>query len=88
MGGWQKREGPIYRSKGMVLPVKIKKAPEKENRGEREMEFLKDLCAISENCRDSSVRQNFPSIKTQMKKCLKRKFEEFFKLYNIALALL
>jgi hypothetical protein len=61
----------------MVLPVKIKKAPEKENRGEREMEFLKDLCAISENCRDSSVRQNFPSIKTQMKKCLKRKLKSF-----------
>jgi hypothetical protein len=40
----------------MVLPVKVKKAPEKENRGEREMELLKDLCAISENCRDSSVR--------------------------------
>jgi hypothetical protein len=58
---WQK-SGSIYRSRGMVLPVKIKKAPEKKNRGEGEMEFLKDLCAISENRRDSFVRQNFPSI--------------------------
>jgi hypothetical protein len=79
--------GPIYRSRGMVLPVKIKKAPEKENRGEREMEFLKDLCAISENCRDSTVRQNFPSIQNSNEEMPKTKVEEFFKLYNIALGL-
>jgi hypothetical protein len=71
----------------MVLSVKIKKAPEKENRGEREMEFLKDLYAISENCRDSSVRQNFPSIQNSNEEMPKMKVEEFFKLHNIALGL-
>jgi hypothetical protein len=31
-------------------------------RREGGMDFPKDLCAISENCRDLSVKQNFPSI--------------------------
>jgi hypothetical protein len=37
-------------------------APGRRNRGERGMEFPKDLCAKSENCRDLSVKQNFPLI--------------------------
>jgi hypothetical protein len=35
---------------------------ERKNRGEREMELPKDLCANSENCKGLSVKQNFPSI--------------------------
>jgi hypothetical protein len=46
----------------MVPPVEIRKAPEKKNRGEGEMEFPKDFCTISENCRGSFVKQNFPLI--------------------------
>jgi hypothetical protein len=83
----KERRGPIYRSRGMVLLVKIKKEPEKENIGEREIEFPKDLCAISENCRGSSVRQNFPSIQNSNEEMPKTKVEEFFELYNIALGL-
>jgi hypothetical protein len=37
-------------------------AREKRNRGEREKRFPKDLCTISENCRDLFVKQNFPLI--------------------------
>jgi hypothetical protein len=37
-------------------------AREKRNRGEREKRLPKDLCAISENQRDLSVKSNFPSI--------------------------
>jgi hypothetical protein len=37
-------------------------AREKRNRGEREKRLPKDLCAISENHRDLSVKSNFPSI--------------------------
>jgi hypothetical protein len=53
-----------------------------EDKGERErreggMKFPKDLCAISENCRDLSVKQNFHQSKTRMKKCPKRKLESF-----------
>jgi hypothetical protein len=44
----------------MVPPVEIRKAPEKKNRGEGEMELPKDLCAILENCRGLFVKQNFP----------------------------
>jgi hypothetical protein len=32
----------------------------RESRGERHMEFSKDLCAISENCRGLSVKHKFP----------------------------
>jgi hypothetical protein len=71
--------------RGVLFIVKIKKAPEKKNRGEGEMEFPKDLCAISENCRDSFVRQNFPSIQNSNEEMPKTKVGEFFKLYNIAL---
>jgi hypothetical protein len=35
---------------------------ERKNREEREIELPKDLCAILENCRDLSVKHNFPSI--------------------------
>jgi hypothetical protein len=35
---------------------------EKKNRGGSEKELPKDLCANSENCRDLSVKHNFPSI--------------------------
>jgi hypothetical protein len=35
---------------------------EKKNRGEREIGFPKDLCVNLENCRDLSVKKNFPSI--------------------------
>jgi hypothetical protein len=38
------------------------KAEERKNRGERENKFPKDLYAISENCRGSFVKQNFPLI--------------------------
>jgi hypothetical protein len=38
------------------------KAEERKNRGERENRFPKDLYAISENCRGSFVKQNFPLI--------------------------
>jgi hypothetical protein len=37
-------------------------AGEKRNRGEREKELSKDLCANSENYRDLSVKSNFSSI--------------------------
>jgi hypothetical protein len=37
-------------------------AREKRNRGEREKRLPKDLCAISKNCRDLFVNQNFPLI--------------------------
>jgi hypothetical protein len=40
------------------------------------MEFPKDLCAILENCRDSSVRQNFPSIQNSNEEMPKTKVEE------------
>jgi hypothetical protein len=43
-------------------PVWIRKHQEKKNRGEEGMEFSKDLCVISENCRDLFVKQNFPLI--------------------------
>jgi hypothetical protein len=33
-----------------------------KNRKERELELPKDLCAISKNCRDLFVKQNFPLI--------------------------
>jgi hypothetical protein len=36
--------------------------PERRNRGEGEKRFSKDLCTISENCKDLFVKQNFPSI--------------------------
>jgi hypothetical protein len=40
-----------------------KGAPGKrKNRGEEGMKFSKDLCVISENCRDLVVKQNFPLI--------------------------
>jgi hypothetical protein len=50
---------------------------EKRNRGEGGIDFPKDLCAISENCRNLSVKQNFHQSKTRMKKCPKRKLESF-----------
>jgi hypothetical protein len=37
-------------------------AREKRNRGERENRLPKDLCAISENCRDLSIKHSFSSI--------------------------
>jgi hypothetical protein len=49
------------------------------------MDFLKDLCAISENCRDLSVKQNFPSIQNPNEEMPKMEVGEVFKLYNIAL---
>jgi hypothetical protein len=33
-----------------------------KNRGGRELGSSKDLCVISENCRDLFVKQNFPLI--------------------------
>jgi hypothetical protein len=43
-----------------VPPVEIKKqkgdARIRKRREEGQMKFLKDLCAISENCRDLSVK--------------------------------
>jgi hypothetical protein len=33
-----------------------------ESRGERQMEFPKDLCAIWENCRGLSIKHNFSLI--------------------------
>jgi hypothetical protein len=38
------------------------KQREKKNRRGREKELPKDLCANLENCRDLSVKYNFPSI--------------------------
>jgi hypothetical protein len=49
------------------------------------MEFPKDLCAISENCKGLSVKHNFPSIYNPNEEMPKMKVGEFFKLYNIAL---
>jgi hypothetical protein len=58
--GWERDKGEIELS----LPVKegesqIEEETEREEGG---MDFPKDLCAISENHRDLSVKQNFPSI--------------------------
>jgi hypothetical protein len=41
---------------------RIRKNRVRKNREEREIGFPKDLCVILENCRDLSVKQNFPSI--------------------------
>jgi hypothetical protein len=51
------------------------------------MEFPKDLYAILKNCRDLSVKQNFPSIQNPSEEMPETKVGEFFKLYNIALGL-
>jgi hypothetical protein len=58
--GWEGDKG----ERELSLPVKeeesqIEKEIESEEGG---MDFPKDFCAISENCRDLSVKQNFPSI--------------------------
>jgi hypothetical protein len=57
----------------------------RENREERQMDFPKGLYAISQNCRDLLVKQNFPSIQNPNGEMPKMKVGEFFKLYNIAL---
>jgi hypothetical protein len=46
---------------GDVLPVgrKRKGARKKRSRGERERRLPKDLCTISKNCRDLSVKHKF-----------------------------
>jgi hypothetical protein len=49
------------------------------------MDFPKDLHAILEDCRDLSVKKNFPSIQNPNEEMPKTKVGEFFKLYNIAL---
>jgi hypothetical protein len=49
------------------------------------MDFPKGLYAISKNCRDLLVKQNFPSIQNPNGEMPKTKVGEFFKLYNIAL---
>jgi hypothetical protein len=51
------------------------------------MDFPKDLYAILKNCRNLSVKQNFPSIQNPNEEMPKMKVGEFFKLYNIALGL-
>jgi hypothetical protein len=43
-------------------PGEDKTDRERKNREERELEFPKDLCIISKNCRDLFVKQNFPLI--------------------------
>jgi hypothetical protein len=40
-------------------PVGKKDGSESKNRGGREIEVPKDLCANSENCRDLSVKHKF-----------------------------
>jgi hypothetical protein len=50
-----KRKTPTVETKGGARD-------KKKNRGEGEKRFSKDLCAISKNCRDLSVKQNFSSI--------------------------
>jgi hypothetical protein len=67
--------------------VWIRKQQGEENRGEEGMEFSKDLCVISENCRGLVVKQNFPSTQSPNEEMPKMKVGEFFKLYNIALGL-
>jgi hypothetical protein len=42
--------------------MKQKEAPGIRKRGKGQMKFPKGLYAISENCRDLSVKQNFPLI--------------------------
>jgi hypothetical protein len=49
-------ELPVGR-KGKKGDARIRK-----KREERQMDFPKGLYAISENCRDFSVKENFPSI--------------------------
>jgi hypothetical protein len=56
-------------------------------REEREIELPKDLCIILGNCRDLSIKHNFPSIQNPNEEMPKMKVGEFFKLYNIALEL-
>jgi hypothetical protein len=75
----RKRETPT------VEEEKKKTPGEKRNRGEGWTDFPKDLCAISENCRGLSVKQNFPLILNPNEEIPKTKVGEFFKLYNIAL---
>jgi hypothetical protein len=61
------------------------KQREKKNRGGREIELHKDLCANLENCRDLSVKYKFSLIYNPNEEMTKTKVGEFFKLYNIAL---
>jgi hypothetical protein len=60
---------------------------EKRNREKREKELPKDSYANLENCRDLSVKKNFPSIQNPNEEMPKTKVGEFLKLYNIALGL-
>jgi hypothetical protein len=75
-----KRKTPTVETKGGARG-------KKKNRGEGEKRFPKDLYAISENYRDLSVKQNFPSIQNPNEEMPKMKVGEFFKLCNIALGL-
>jgi hypothetical protein len=59
----------------------------RKKREERQMDFLKGLYAISENCWGFSVKQNFPSIQNPNEEMAKMKVGELFKLYNIVLGL-
>jgi hypothetical protein len=49
--------------------------------------FSKGVYVISENYKDLTVKQNFPSIQNPNEEIPKTKVGEFFKLYNIALGL-
>jgi hypothetical protein len=69
------------------MPGEDKIDRERKNRGEEGMEFSKDLCVISRNCRGLVVKQNFPSTQSPNEEMPKMKVGEFFKLYNIALGL-
>jgi hypothetical protein len=59
-GGKKERERRSWEKKGDAS--KEIRLREKRNREERELELSKDLCAILENCRGLSVKQNFPLI--------------------------
>jgi LDH2 family malate/lactate/ureidoglycolate dehydrogenase len=43
-------------------PGEDKTDRDRKNKEERGLEFPKDLCVISKNCRDLFVKQNFPLI--------------------------
>jgi hypothetical protein len=59
--GGGKRGGKWGREKNRDVRGEIKQR-EKKNRRGREKELPKDWCAISENCGDLFVKQNFPLI--------------------------
>jgi hypothetical protein len=88
--GWRRREreGGKWIRRRLCCRWGEKKKGTRKGKAEKEKwNSSKDLCAIQKNCRDLSVKENFPSIWNPNEETPKMKVGEFLKLYNISLGL-